>query len=97
MDVDPSFYYSIDFWYHIFRENTVRTRFITVDDSFVEYMLSGSFKRTLLWIDSIILPKADHYTREDPRLGGNFSDDSDDELDAGGEEIEVNDQNDNYV
>lgn len=87
MDSDSSYYYSIDFWYHIFRENTVRTRFITVDESFVEYMLSGICGCILLGIDSVILPKADHYTREDPRLGGNFSDDSEDEAN---EEIDVN-------
>lgn len=39
--MEESLYFSIDFWYHVFRENTVRTRFIPVSPEFVEYMLKG--------------------------------------------------------
>ena len=42
-DAEPSLYFSIDFWYHIFRENTVRTRFIDVSPEFLDYMLKGLF------------------------------------------------------
>lgn len=42
-DAETSLYFSIDFWYHIFRENTVRTRFIDVSPEFLDYMLKGLF------------------------------------------------------
>lgn len=42
-DAETSLYFSIDFWYHIFRENTVRTRFIDVSTEFLDYMLRGLF------------------------------------------------------
>ena len=42
-DAETSLYFSIDFWYHIFRENTVRTRFIDVSPEFLDYMLRGLF------------------------------------------------------
>lgn len=74
--MDPSSYFSIDFWYPIFKENTVKTRFIPINDSFVQYMLSGICIIYILLIDGVILPKANHYTKEDPRLGGFDSDDS---------------------
>lgn len=41
MNPENSVYFSIDFWYHVFRDNTVRTRFISVPSGFVEYMLQG--------------------------------------------------------
>ena len=41
MDTESDVYFSIDFWYHIFRDNTVRTCFIPVSSDFVDYMLAG--------------------------------------------------------
>ena len=41
MNLENSVYFSIDFWYHIFRDNTVRTRFISAPSDFVDYMLQG--------------------------------------------------------
>ena len=46
--MEESLYFSIDFWYHVFRENTVRTRFISVSPEFVEYMLKGSLFKSCL-------------------------------------------------
>lgn len=42
-EAETSLYFSIDFWYHVFRENTVRTRFIDVSPEFLEYILKGLF------------------------------------------------------
>ena len=42
-DAETALYFSIAFWYHIFRDNSVRTRFIDFSTEFLDYMLRGLF------------------------------------------------------
>ena len=80
MDTESDVYFSIDFWYHIFRDNTVRTCFIPVSSDFVDYMLT----------DGITLPQKQFVSHDDPRKvlpTSDISDTSSDEAE-GPEEAE---------
>ncbi|KNB45968.1 cell division cycle protein [Blastocystis sp. subtype 4] len=50
-------FFSIDYWYPIFKENTVKTRFIRVQQEFVDYILS----------DGVVLPTNTDISYDDPR------------------------------